>query len=82
VEDRLRGRRDPLQRQDRAEPEPLQRRQLEPAGQLRKVLERVGAGVAVVGRVRERAGADRVEHDDDRATRVVLTGPRHFARER
>ena len=46
------------------------------AGRLREVAERVRAGVAVVGRVGQRADAAGVEHDDERAAahRVPQSG--------
>ncbi len=51
------------------EPSPsrAERRQIQPTRGLRQMAERVGAGVAVVGRVREGADAAGVEHDDEGA---------------
>ena len=51
-------------RGDVAQPEVAERRQLQPADALRDVRERVGAGVAVVGGIREGANAAGVEDDD------------------
>jgi hypothetical protein len=47
----LRGRLHAHERQDVAEPERLQDGQVQPAGRLRDVLERVGALIAVLGGV-------------------------------
>jgi hypothetical protein len=77
VERRRARRRDALQRQDRAEPEPLHPRQLQTAGQLGQMGERGGARVAVVGRVGQRARADGVEHDDDCASCARTVDPWH-----
>ena len=64
------GRRDAGDRADAAQPERLERRELEAADRLRDVDERVGVSrVAVVGGVRQEARADRVEDDDERAAR-------------
>jgi hypothetical protein len=64
VHDRVGGRRHALDRDDRAEPEPFQRRQVEAAHPLGQVAQRVGAGVALVevgvGQGSHPAG---VEHD-------------------
>ena len=65
MEHRIGGGRDTRQRQDRAEPQPPQRREVESAGRLGEVSERVGARVAVVGGVGRRAGPARVEDDDE-----------------
>ena len=67
MEDRLLGGRDALQRQDRAEPEAPEHRQVEPAGRLGDVAERVGAGVAVVGGVGQLARSACIEDDDEGA---------------
>jgi hypothetical protein len=60
---RARLRRAALERLDVAEPERLEVRQVQPTDGARDIPERVGALVAVVGRVGELAGADRVEDD-------------------
>ena len=54
------------------EAEPLERRQLQPADGLRDVTQRVAAGVTVRRRVGRLAGADAVEHEDDRAPRHAV----------
>jgi hypothetical protein len=59
-------RRDALQRQDAAEPESAEHRQVQPADRARDVLERAGARVAVVAGVGQRAGPARVGDDDER----------------
>ncbi len=56
-------RRYPSQRQDRAEPEPLERRQGEAARRLCKMGNRVGAEVPVLCRVGERSDTARIEYD-------------------
>ena len=67
VEDGRLGGRDALERQDRAEPEAAQHRQVEAAGRLGDVAERVGAGVAVVGGVGQLARPARIQDDDEGA---------------
>jgi hypothetical protein len=54
VDDRTLGRLDALERQDRAEPELLQRQELKAPAQLCQVPERVRARIAVGGGIRER----------------------------
>ena len=68
VDHRIVGRRDPLDRDDRAEPEALERGQIEPADPLGEVAERVRAGVAVRVSVRQRADSTGI-HDDHGRTR-------------
>ena len=65
MDDAVRRRRDADERQDVAEPERLQHRQVEPAGGLGDVPERVRARVAVVGGVGQLAGAAGVDDDDE-----------------
>ena len=65
VEDRVGGGRDARERQHGAEPERAEHRQVEPAGRLGDVAERVRAGVAVVGGVGQLPRAARVQHDDE-----------------
>ncbi len=65
VEHALRRGRDADERDDVAEPEPPEHRQVEPAGRLGDVAERVGARVPVVGGVRQRARAAGVDHDHE-----------------
>ena len=65
VDDAVRRRRHARQRHDVAEPEALQDRQVEPAGGLGDVAERVRARVAVVGRVGQLARPAGVDDDDE-----------------
>jgi hypothetical protein len=67
VDHRVGRRRHPLDRDDVAQPQPLERRQLEPADALGEVAERVRAGVAVVPGVRQLAHSAGI-HDDDGRT--------------
>ena len=60
-------RRATVERRHVAEPERLEVRQVEAADGAGHVPERVRALVAVVGRVGQLAGSDRIEHDDARA---------------
>ena len=64
VQHRRRGGRHALQLDERAQPEGLQRGQLESSGQLREVAECVRADIAVGGRVGQRPDAAGVHHDD------------------
>ncbi len=66
------GHRDPRQRRDRPQPEPLQRRQAQAADRRRDVAQRVRAGVAEAVGVDGRAGAHPVQHQHD--------GPPAYAR--
>ena len=75
VQDGKPGGSNPEEGQNRTEPEALECRQLEPAGQLSEVPERVGALVSGVGRVRERPDAAAVHHDDRRATHLECIPP-------
>ena len=63
MQDGLVGGIHPLQREDRTESEPLERRQLEAVSLAGKVGERVRTGIAIVGSVRQLAYATRVQHD-------------------
>ena len=63
--DRIVDRRGAGQRHDVAEPEARQHRQVEPAGGLGDVAERVGPGVAVVGAVGQLARAAGVYDDHE-----------------
>ena len=67
MDDRIRRRGNPPQREDRTESERLERRQVQAAGELGEVRERVGARVAVRCRVRQRPDSAGVHHDDSRA---------------
>jgi hypothetical protein len=67
VEDGRLGGRDALERQDRAEPEAPEHRQVEAAGRLRDVAERVGAGVAVLRGVGQLARPACIQDDDEGA---------------
>ena len=67
MDDGIGDRRRAGQRHDVAEPEARQDRQVEPAGRLGDVAERVGPGVAVVGAVGQLAGAAGVDDDDEGA---------------
>ena len=60
-------RRAALERLDVPEPERLEVRQVEASDRPRDVPERVGAVVAVLGGVGQRAGPDRIQHDHARA---------------
>ncbi len=63
VDHRVLRRRHSLDRDDVAEPEAAERGEIEPADPLGEVPERVRAGVAVVGGVRERPDSAGI-HDD------------------
>jgi hypothetical protein len=65
VEHALRRRGDAGERDDVAEPEPPEHRQVEPAGRLGDMAERVRPRVTVVGGVRQGAGAAGVDHDHE-----------------
>ena len=67
VDDGVRGGRAARQRERGAEAQPLEDGQVEPAGRLGDVAERVRPGVAVVGGVRELPGPAGVEDDDEGA---------------
>ena len=67
VEHRGHRGRNPLQTDDRPEPEARQRRQLEAARHPGQVAQRVSAGVAVGTRVGECSDTARVEDDYERA---------------
>ena len=66
MNDRVRCRRYPSQREDRPEAERGERGEIEPAYRLGEVPERVRALIAVGGRVGQRADAARVNHEHDR----------------
>src|SRR5213078_2229651 len=59
--------RDTGQLEDAAQPEPLERRQAQPAHRLRDMEQRVRPAVAVVGRVGQRPDAARIDDHDGRA---------------
>src|SRR5437588_3762050 len=80
VENRSVRRWNALERDDRAEPERPQRRELEAAVQSRDVCERVGAGVAVGAGVGERADAARVEDYYERAHAAIATAAHRSTR--
>ena len=65
-----------LERLDVAEAERLQVRQVEPADGARDVAERVGALVAELVGVRQRAGTDGIEHDHARPRHRAILGAR------
>ena len=73
---RARLRRAAEQRLDVAEPERLERRQVEAADGPREVAERVRALVAEVGRVRQLAGPDGIEHDHAGPGHAAILRPR------
>lgn len=72
-------RRDAAQRPDVPEAERAEHREVEPADCLGEVAERVGARVAVVGGIRQRAGAARISDDDERPPRHGERGLRSFS---
>ena len=77
VHDRRGRRRHAAQREDRAQSQPAQDREVQPAHDLGQVPERVGAGVAVGVRVGQRAGAAGVEHHDHRPAATATRAIRH-----
>jgi hypothetical protein len=69
VQDRLGGRLHAAQRHDRAQPQPLQRGQLQPPDVVGQMGERVGARVALVQvRIRQRPDAAGIKNDHRRTT--------------
>ena len=74
VQDRRRGRRQPGERQDRAQSQTLKRGQIEASETLGEMGQRVGIRVAVLGSVRRGADAAGVEHDDERPPHRSLAG--------
>ena len=80
VEHRGGGGRTPSSGRIDPRPSRAEHRQLQPAGPLGEVAERVGAGVPVGGGVGQRAGAAGVDHDHERAPHAVVTGRRRSER--
>ena len=80
VDHRIRCRRHALDGDDRAEPEPLERRQLESPDPLGEVPERVRARVAVSISVRQRAHSAGIQDDDGRTRHcAAIMSMRGFA---
>jgi hypothetical protein len=69
-------RRTAFERLDVPEAERLEVREVEPADRLRDVSQRVRAGVAVVGRIRQLSCPDGVEDDDARPAHGAILGSR------
>jgi len=73
----VRARRHPAKRNDRAQSEHLERRQIQATERLGEVRQRVGPRVAVCRRVRQRAHAARVDHQHERPSLLRWRDPVH-----